>query len=532
MIDIGLNLLSWAMNSDMSLNKADSLVASCVGCSSPYGKLRWSEAQSPYPRTELIEMLAHAFEVGPEEMLCGLSESVNRLHCELSRCGDEHFHMNGVVFMDGGGSCTVRLSAAVDAPESTRMQFDYTFVDFLSSDERAVEASAHFFANGRWLVFDIDPRLAEHDLLWENIEVHPGFTAFSEGISLFEKGPLALAEHFRSSWIPGERPWVKEGGSVSAGIELYDHESLLPSYSARYGAVIGSEKYDILFAVDGKKRWEIRSVWENRFTFNVVWEDVDDVLLQLVVQNAYEAYDIARRVGDAMERCEEWIDIVFPSAKEGDASFKELGMSPDYDITTYRPYLRPIEPIHTNDFIVRSTVLTCGNPEHDIREAIAVVCVFKPDVGVTEVAVDAFCCPQCRRYYVLDSDFEKLRSKGEPLCRIITKSGKVKEFIPQESAKLSERSLLRSLGYNVNSKEDLSPAERRTILDFAISNSLLTKKATIRFLQGFIGFNGKGANMDQAVERWSSDIEYLMSDHDAEVERVKIERIFLTEKRW
>ena len=158
--------------------------------------------------------------------------------------------------------------------------------------------------------------------------------------------------------------------------------------------------------------------------------------------------------------------------------------------------------------------------------------MFTPGSGIVEVAVDAFCCPQCKRYFILENDFAKLRSRGKICCRIVTKTGKVSDFIPHGDAGLSEQSFFNSLGYNVGKQDDLSPAERRTILDFAISNNLKSQKATIGFLQWLIDFNGKRANMDEAVEKWRSDIKYLMSDHYAEVERVKIGRIFLVDKQW
>ena len=47
-----------------------------------------------------------------------------------------------------------------------------------------------------------------------------------------------------------------------------------------------------------------------------------------------------------------------------------------------------------------------------------------------------------------------------------------------------------SLGYNVNQKENLSPNERRVILDFAITNGFKTQKEAIGFLQWLIDYNG------------------------------------------
>lgn len=534
MIDVGLNLLAWAMDNGVGANKADNLITSYIRrAGDPYSKLRWDGERPPKLSDDVIAKLAEGIGIDTEWALCEPNEAVNRLHHVINQCDDEHFHVSGTAFMDDEGTCILHLSATVDAADSARMQLNYAFVDIFSPDGWTRKAAARFLVNGQWVEFSIDPELAEHDYIWENIDVHPDFDALNDGLSLFEKGPVALAEHLRLGWSSGENPWKREDGAEGEGIELYTVEPLPASYSARYRASIGSEEYDILFTIDEEKIWEIRSVWDGRFTFDVYWVDVDDVWLQLIVQNAYETYDTARQiVDDVMGRFEQPAGETPPEPSAEADVWGESGLAPDYDITTYRSYSRPVEPIHVNDLVVRSAIRTCGDPEHEIREIIAVVCVFVPGTGIVEVAVDAFCCPQCKRYFILERDFAKLKNRGKLCCRVVTRTGKVKNFIPQGSAGLSEQSFFNSLGYNVGKQDDLSPDERRTILDFAISNNLKSQKATIGFLQWLIDFNGKRANMDDAVEKWRSDIRYLITDHDTEVERVKIDRIFLAETQW
>jgi len=202
------------------------------------------------------------------------------------------------------------------------------------------------------------------------------------------------------------------------------------------------------------------------------------------------------------------------------------------DLTTYRKFERAEECVHLNDLVVRTSIRTCGQANHNIEEVIAIICVFTPGRGVYEVAVDAFCCRRCRKYFILEEAFDRVAARGSLCCRVITKQAKMKEAMPKRFRDLSDESLFKQLGYSVGKKEDLTPSERRTVLDFAIENGLKTQKETIGFIQHLIRFNGRGPHMGDSVQKWNSDIKYLMSSRTVNVERIRIDRIFLTEHNW
>ena len=88
------------------------------------------------------------------------------------------------------------------------------------------------------------------------------------------------------------------------------------------------------------------------------------------------------------------------------------------------------------------------------------------------------------------------------------------------------------MGYNAIQEENLTPGERRAILDFIIVNDFRTQKQAIGYLQWLIRRNGRNRNMGNAVRRWQSDIDYLMKRKRSDVKRVKIDRIFLTKHKW
>ncbi len=191
--------------------------------------------------------------------------------------------------------------------------------------------------------------------------------------------------------------------------------------------------------------------------------------------------------------------------------------------------------IRADDVVVRARNKTCAYGDHKIRNVRATVCVFSPKRGVSEMHVNAFCCPTCRKYYILENDFDRLKRMGGLCCEIIEKPSKTQSYKQKRSKlqmDLSEQSIFNSLGYNVNQQDALTARERRTILDFVILNRIKTQKQTIGFLEHLIDFNGRKEGMRDAVANWQSDIDYLKNDPRVEMEKFRIRRIFVETRKW
>ena len=67
------------------------------------------------------------------------------------------------------------------------------------------------------------------------------------------------------------------------------------------------------------------------------------------------------------------------------------------------------------------------------------------------------------------------------------------------------------LGYNVDSRVNLSENERRIILKYAIGLGFISKKLTIFYLQTFIKKASPKYNMKEAIRKWKSDLQWVMN---------------------
>lgn len=217
---------------------------------------------------------------------------------------------------------------------------------------------------------------------------------------------------------------------------------------------------------------------------------------------------------------------------------EEPKIHPLYDLTSSKFKEADLEHIHVEDFVVRTKYATCNVAEHDIKEVRAVVCVFSYDGGLKEVTIDAFCCPKCRRFFILEKDYHKLLRQGIPCCQIISNDEDPIKFILNDNEyndELNEESFLRSLGYTVNAQDNLSDWDRWKILDFVIENGFRTQSDVIGFLNWLIDFHGRRSNMENAVKKWNKDIEYLIKGNNRSpfLDRVRVRRIFLSRRsKW
>ncbi|SCY73088.1 hypothetical protein SAMN02910292_02698 [Lachnospiraceae bacterium XBB2008] len=120
-------------------------------------------------------------------------------------------------------------------------------------------------------------------------------------------------------------------------------------------------------------------------------------------------------------------------------------------------------------------------------------------------SIQAYYCDSCKRYYVLDSEYQKLISCGVPCCQIINisdiRSGKYDRW--------KKTSTLRLYGYNVNKQENLSDRKRHMILDMVIDNKIMTRARCIEFIKWLVKNNAERDGMDDALGKWNQDIDYL-----------------------
>ena len=154
------------------------------------------------------------------------------------------------------------------------------------------------------------------------------------------------------------------------------------------------------------------------------------------------------------------------------------------------------------DFLVRVSSIKCRTNGHKIKNVKATVNVSINGV-ITEKSISGYYCENCKKYYILESDYQKLRSKGIILCKIVEQ-----KLINRQSSYgylLNSESILHSYGYNVNAQENLSSSERRTILKFILNNHILSKSDIKSHLDYLIKRSNNNTKLQDAIYKWQSD---------------------------
>ena len=121
-------------------------------------------------------------------------------------------------------------------------------------------------------------------------------------------------------------------------------------------------------------------------------------------------------------------------------------------------------------------------------------------------------CEKCRRYFEIRSSFElQLKSVGLKLEDVLT--GYYNDHMVPITFKhfgLNETSLLGKYGYSVK-KGGPSKYERQIIIDYVLENHIMSKSEIKSFIDYLISFNGKKSHMEDAVNKWQQDINYINS---------------------
>ena len=166
---------------------------------------------------------------------------------------------------------------------------------------------------------------------------------------------------------------------------------------------------------------------------------------------------------------------------------------------------RPNDMLTPQDILVRVQTLKCSVKSHKAKN-MKVECRLLNSSGHIQTAVIpvAF-CPECGKYYILDSEYRKTRKKGIILCQI-TEEGIDKKNI--EQAVLSESPLF-TMGYHVNSHYNLSQVQRWKILESIIDEEILSKDEVVEHIDRFIDQNKYKSSAARARLKWKIDQEHI-----------------------
>ena len=168
-------------------------------------------------------------------------------------------------------------------------------------------------------------------------------------------------------------------------------------------------------------------------------------------------------------------------------------------------------------FLVRSQLKTCVSKKHNLNSIIVEIQVIDKNGNINNIEVNGFYCNDCKLYFILESEYERIRKKGTPLCQIFEEF----KYFNNISNKfdLNYESILYSFGYNVNSQNNLSDKQRFKILTFIIDNGILSKAEVISYLTYFINMRIGRKEYQNAINKWKNDIKLLNSYKSIKIDK-------------
>lgn len=169
-------------------------------------------------------------------------------------------------------------------------------------------------------------------------------------------------------------------------------------------------------------------------------------------------------------------------------------------------YKESIEEIDFKDFFVYSNKRDCS---HNLIKIEATVPIYSYG-KIQQITFDAEYCAECGVYYISEACYRnRIVEKGRLLCKVMSYNDYIMYKKQIRYNELKPESVLHMIGYTVNSKDNLSEKKRRTILQYAINEGVVTKERIISYLHHFLRVNGSKSDMQDAVDKWKSDLEWL-----------------------
>ena len=196
------------------------------------------------------------------------------------------------------------------------------------------------------------------------------------------------------------------------------------------------------------------------------------------------------------------------------------------------PHIKPLKEgqkkkerkINNGDFVVITNLFRCFHKEHLVEEIIGVISVVNRHGKIIERKVPGAYCPECNCYYLLTSQYRKLKESGILLCQLIDgesyyKKGKLQDF------NAASESLLMQNGYNVKANNGLTDIQRQVILQNIMNNNILTPHRISSYLDMFIAQKRNMPQYKEAILKWEKDRSFVLDYKNGAKRNVDIQSI-------
>lgn len=179
------------------------------------------------------------------------------------------------------------------------------------------------------------------------------------------------------------------------------------------------------------------------------------------------------------------------------------------------------------DVGITAIVLTynrkCFKSDHHLVDVSAKIRIAISS-GITDFFIPASYCKECDSFFVLKTDYEKIKNIGVILCPIedysslnITNNS-LKPYIGTESK-------IHQLGYNVRKNNGQTDFQRQTVLANIIENTDITKYEIESLITRFIKQHENQPNYSNSVKHWRDDLVFISNYKRGDMPEVLISKI-------
>ncbi len=171
----------------------------------------------------------------------------------------------------------------------------------------------------------------------------------------------------------------------------------------------------------------------------------------------------------------------------------------------------------------------CTYNAHELQDVSLIVRIACKNGDIKDVHILASYCENCDEYFILKSDYYKLKSQGAILCPIEDRTVKQKGTQKYENA--GSESRIHQLGYNVKKESKFTPKQRQIILANIIENTGITKAEIKSNIIRCINQHRKHKGYENAIACWKDDLEFINNYHNGDIPEIKVDKLILKYKQ-
>ncbi len=167
------------------------------------------------------------------------------------------------------------------------------------------------------------------------------------------------------------------------------------------------------------------------------------------------------------------------------------------------------EIVRYADLIVKCNVFRCRIASHPLMNIVTKIPIKDTTGSVKLVEVPAGYCKTCDTYFIHVDTYNYLKSMGRIMCRVIDQHQYETWNENNKLNSMQSNSILKEYGYTVSKQSSLNSTDRQAILAEMVDNGIITKYEIISYLNFFISLRNRDPSMEDAVDCWKQDIDFI-----------------------